>query len=117
MAETKDYLPDRLPGFRDIKPRNQAALVILSAFVVSIAVAAVATVAQIQPEQVIPVLGTVVFLLFLGASLVVFRAMFVAAQKADGSVQSAFTHPAFALLFLLVVFAGALFLGFLNQYL
>ncbi|GAA0652263.1 hypothetical protein [Salarchaeum japonicum] len=116
MADTKDYLPERLPGFRDIKPRNQAALVVLSAFVVSIAVAAVATVAGIEPGHVIPVLATVVFLLFLGASLVVFRAMFVAAQKADGSVQTAFTHPAFAVLFALVVFAGALFLGFLNQY-
>lgn len=116
MAQTKEYLPERLPGFRDLQPGNQAGTVVLAALVVSIAAAAVATVARVEPGHVIPVLGTVVFLFFLGASLLVFRAMFVAARKADGTVQTAFTHPAFVTLFALVVFAGALYLGFLNQY-
>jgi|GEM_PF-3273572 len=117
MTETKDYLPDHLPGFRDMRPQNQAALVVLSAFIVSIAVTAIGLVVGVKAEYVTMVLGIVVFLLFLAAALAIFRAMFVAAQKEDGSVQAAFAHPAFAILFVLVVFAGALFLGFLSQYL
>lgn len=100
------------PQLDQLDVHQQAMSAIVAAFAGGVVLALVGILLGLTREDVVTVLVLLVVCAGIAVSYLLFRAMFAAAEDADGTAMGAVTHPAFLTLFASVALLVALAIGY-----